>query len=102
MNSIKQAALKKILFTMHAMDEMNSPDDMISTDEVREALFQGEIIEEYPEDRRGHSYLLFKITKKNRAIHVVCAPKEEYLAIITAYIPSPERWHEDFKTRRVL
>ena len=38
---------------------------------------------------------------EGRAIHVVCAPKEDYLAIITAYIPDKTEWAEDSKTRRV-
>jgi hypothetical protein len=44
---------------------------------------------------------MFRKTKKGRAVHVVCAPKEEYLAIITAYIPSMDRWQDDFLTRRM-
>lgn len=32
---------------------------------------------------------------KSRPIHVVCTPKEDYLAIIKAYIPSDEEWEED-------
>ncbi len=74
--------------------------EMISKDEVRDVIFNGEIIENYPEDKRGHSCLMFAISSKNRPVHVVCAPKEEYLAIITAYIPSLEKWEEDFKIRR--
>jgi len=102
LNEIKLSASRRILYTLHAVDEMNAPNEMISTEEVREAVFEGEIIEEYPEDRRGHSCLLFKITGRGRAVHVVCAPKEEYLAIITAYIPSLDKWCEGFKTRRAL
>jgi hypothetical protein len=34
-----------------------------------------------------------------RAIHIVAAPKEEYLAIITAYIPNPTQWSSDFLRR---
>ena len=35
-----------------------------------------------------------------RPIHVVCAPKDEYLAIITAYLPDPHEWAEGFRQRR--
>ena len=35
-----------------------------------------------------------------RPIHVVCAPKDEYLAIITAYLPDPHEWAEGFRRRR--
>ncbi|WP_433926253.1 DUF4258 domain-containing protein [Sorangium cellulosum] len=35
-----------------------------------------------------------------RPLHVVCAPKPDYLAIITAYIPHPDQWSADFKKRK--
>jgi hypothetical protein len=97
---IRQSAKKKIIYTLHALDEMNAEDEMITTDEVRYVIFNGEIIEDYTEDKRGHSCLIFGIPDTNRPVHVVCAPKDEYLAIITAYIPTLDRWELDFRTRR--
>jgi hypothetical protein len=38
-----------------------SPDRMISTAEVRQVITQGHIIEDYPEDARGHSCLLLGV-----------------------------------------
>jgi len=38
--------------------------------------------------------------ESNRPIHIVCAHKEDYLAIITAYIPGEREWTNGFKTRR--
>lgn len=93
------SAEKKILFLPHAIQQMSRPDRMITTDEIREAILSGEIIEEYPEDQRGESYLIFH-TSQNRAIHIVCSPKTEYLAIITAYLPAPDQWSSDFKVRK--
>ena len=60
-------------------------------------VFEGEIIENYPDDIRGHSCLMFKILE--RPLHVVCAPKDEYLAIITVYLPNNDKWDSSFKTR---
>jgi hypothetical protein len=34
--------------------------------------------------------------------HVLCAPKDEYLAIITAYLPDTEEWTENFTVRKKL
>lgn len=93
------AAQKRILFLPHAMKQMSRPDRMISVDEVRDAVLFGEVIEEYPDDQRGESCLVFH-TKDNRVLHVVCSPKLEYLAVITAYLPSPDQWSTDFKTRK--
>jgi len=59
----------------------------------------GEVIEDYPEDRRGVSCLV-SYAKQSRVLHVVCAPKTEYLAIITAYWPAPDQWSSNFKVRK--
>ncbi len=96
---IISSAQKKILFLPHAIKQMSRPDRMISTNEIKEAIINGEIIEEYPEDARGESYLVYH-SQKNRTLHVVCSPKNEYLAIITAYIPVTDQWSSDLKTRR--
>ncbi|MCF8256125.1 MAG: DUF4258 domain-containing protein [Flavobacteriales bacterium] len=95
---IAEAASKNILFTVHALDEMNSEDVIITVAEVVDAVVHGDIIEDYPEDRRGQSCLMFH--EKDRPLHVVCAPKANYLAIITAYRPDPQKWEKDLKTRK--
>lgn len=75
---------------------------MISTAEVRQIVSTGEIIEDYSDDPRGHSCLMLGQGNDRRLIHVVCAPKAEYLAIITAYLPSLDAWTDDFRTRKHL
>ena len=102
LNKIREASTKHILYTIHALDEMNTEDELISKDEVIEVISDGEIIEDYPEDKRGHSCLMMRYTQKDRPVHVVCAPKEEYLAIVTAYVPSLDKWEDGFKVRRKL
>ncbi|MEW6103355.1 MAG: DUF4258 domain-containing protein [bacterium] len=72
---------------------------MISKEEIEKAIFEGEVIEDYPEDPRGHSCLICCYEPPARPIHIVCSPKVEYLAIITAYIPDPTKWSSDFKRR---
>jgi hypothetical protein len=99
-DKIRQSAEKKIIFTLHAVEEMNAEEEIITLQEVRAVVFNGEIIEDYPEDKRGHSCLMLGIPDNKRPIHVVCAPKEEFLAIITVYIPSLEKWEPGFRMRR--
>jgi len=48
---------KEVLFTSHALHQMNLPERMITKQEVKETVLQGEIIEDYPEDIRGHSFV---------------------------------------------
>ena len=96
---VRAAAGKRILFSTHALHQTARPDRMISPYEVRSVIEQGEVIEDYPENARGHSCLLLGWGEGGRAIHVVCAPKDEYLAVITAYLPDPREWSPDFRRR---
>ena len=86
---VRAAATKEILFLPHAIRQMNKSDRMISEGEVSEVITQGEVVEDYPKDVRGHSCLMVGETTEGRTVHVVCSPKDDYLAIITAYIPIP-------------
>ena len=98
--TVRASADRQILFLPHALEQMNAPDEMITTEEVRAVIFNGEIIEDYPEDARGHSCLMLGDSpENNRSIHVVCSPKDEYLAIITTYLPDPTKWSDDFRRR---
>jgi hypothetical protein len=98
--TVQEAAGKRVLYLPHALDAMNAPVDLITVEEVRTVVLEGEIIENYPEDVRGHSCLMLGRGVLGRPIHVVCSPEEDYLAIITVYLPDERRWETDWKTRR--
>ena len=98
---IRVAARKKLLFLPHAVRQMSAPARMISRQEIRHVVELGEVIEDYQEDVRGHSCLVLGYGDGRRPIHVVCSPKEDYLAIITAYLPDPNLWEDDFRKRVV-
>jgi len=97
---VRQSARKKILFLPHAVRQMSHPGRMITAQDVRRVVMSGEIIEDYPEDARGHSCLLLGGGADGRKIHVVCAPRAAYLAIITAYLPDPGEWDPELRVRR--
>ena len=96
---VKQAAGKRLLLLPHTIRQMSRPDRMITTREVESIVMAGEVVENYPEDARGYSCLILGFGQEGRPIHVVCSPKDEYLAIITAYLPDPMQWTTDFKRR---
>ena len=100
LSRVRAAGEKRFLFLPHAIRQMSRPDRFITTDEVHMVVDEGEVIEDYPEDARGHSCLLLGHGAAGQPIHVVCSPKDEFLAIITAYLPDPDQWSEDFRTRR--
>lgn len=99
LNKIRKAAAQNILLLPHAVKQIARPDRMISRQEIETVIYTGEIIEDYPEDVRGHSCLVLGLGDNTRPIHIVCAPKDEYLTIISAYLPIPEKWSADFKRR---
>lgn len=60
--------------------------------EVCEAVYNGEVIEAYPEDKPYPSVLIFGRTVVDRPLHIVCAydDVENLVIIITVYQPNPE------------
>lgn len=97
---VRRTAAMTILFLPHALRQMSRLERMILTADVRRVVETGELVEDYPEDARGHSCLVLGRGRDNRPIHVVCSPKDEYLAIITAYLPSLDEWESDLRTRK--
>jgi hypothetical protein len=89
----------KYRMSFHAEVERDS--DMISINEIEDALSENkcELIEDYPKDPRGHSFLLLGFTLDSRPIHAVCSIHEELLIIITVYRPDVGLWI-DWRIRR--
>jgi hypothetical protein len=52
---VREAAQKRLLFLAHAIRQMSRPERMISSNEVETVVVNGELIEDYPQDPRGHS-----------------------------------------------
>jgi hypothetical protein len=99
LSRVLQSAAKRMLFLAHAIRQMSKPERMITTADIRTVIESGEIIEDYPDDARGPSCLMLGFAGK-RAVHVVCAPKDDYLAIITAYVPSDQEWEGGYRKRK--
>jgi len=87
-------------FTIHALERQI--ERSIAREEIEEVILNGEIIENYPEDKYGPSCLILGLTKKKRPIHVQCSL--DPLWIITCYSPAdrPLEWSGDFKKRRQI
>ena len=84
-------------FSKHAVDQ--SILRYISVQEVREAIANGKIIENYPEDKYGPSCLVLGTTADERFLHIQCSyPSRPLVKIATLYEPDSERWI-DFKRR---
>jgi Domain of unknown function (DUF4258) len=96
---VRESAARGTLYLPHAIKAMARPTPLLSRTEVEATIDDGEVIEDYPEDVRGHSCLMLH-APQGRPVHVVCSPKVEYLAIITAYVPEPNSWSSDFRRRK--
>jgi hypothetical protein len=93
--------LERLLYSKHARDEMESEEfGEISEEAVFEAVTNGRIIEDYPEDEPYSSCLIYGRTSENRPLHAVCAysPEDEMVIIVTVYEPHSSRW-VDFERR---
>ena len=76
-------------FSDHAVKRMIKRS--IDRHEVEEALFRGEIIEKYPDDKYAPSCLVYGKTEDGRDLHVhVSLPPD--IVIITTYEPDLEEW----------
>ena len=85
-------------FSQHAVDQMILRS--IDLDEVEESIADGEVIEDYPEDKYGPSCLILGFTGTGRPLHAQTSyPTRPLVKIITVYEPDPARWI-DFRTRR--
>ncbi|MBX5476786.1 MAG: DUF4258 domain-containing protein [Clostridia bacterium] len=97
----KRVASKKPLWTLHAIREAVADD--LDPIVVSEALRRnGEIIEDYPEDKRSASCLVLCHLPDGRPVHAVVGYAYEPVRIITVYRPDlfPERWTSDYRRRR--
>lgn len=79
-----------VFFSVHARQEM--AEEGIETDELGAAVATAELLEDYPEHRRGPCCLLVGTTRTGRSLHVVCTTDLASVIVITVYEPTPPRW----------
>ena len=96
---IKSIKTKRIRITEHADEEAQN--DELSFEEVFTSVLEGEIIEQYPDEKPYPSCLIYGKNLKNEPIHSVWAYNTETKAsvLITVYRPDPSRW-KNWKIRR--
>jgi hypothetical protein len=74
----------------------------ITVEDIRSVVTNGEVIQDYPDDKPYPSRLVLG-WRGTRPIHVVVAGDSEagILIVVTAYEPDPVQWDAGFK-RKVL
>ena len=89
----------KLIFRVHAVQRMFERN--ISVKKVSHALQSGETIEDYSAEMPEPSRLILGVQGKH-PFHVVTSenPETNEITIITVYVPDPDKWNKDFKSRR--
>ena len=89
----------RIIFRVHAVQRMFERN--ISAKKVSQALQSGETIEDYSTEMPEPGRLILGFQGK-RPFHVVASenPQTNEITVITVYIPDPDKWNKDFKSRR--
>ncbi|RLA76787.1 MAG: hypothetical protein DRG30_01915 [Epsilonproteobacteria bacterium] len=85
------------IYREHAIQRMFERD--IFEIDVEDTIENGEIIEEYLDDKPYPSFLALQLDDK--PLHVVFAENHEdsEIIIITAYYPDKNKWSSDYKRR---
>lgn len=89
----------KIIYRVHAVQRMFERN--VSGKRVRAALETRETIEDYSTEMPEPSHLILGSQGK-RPFHVVTSenPQENQITVITVYLPDPNKWNKDSKSRR--
>jgi hypothetical protein len=71
--------------------------DALSLRDVEQALLSGRILETYPDTGRGESCLLAGFSDDGKPIHIVCGRMDDWLVVVTVYIPTPPKFKNPFE-----
>lgn len=74
----------------------------IKYDDIVSSVLNGDIIEQYQDDTPYPSCLVCGYTEKGQPLHIVISLNKNIAWIITIYVPSLDKWNDDFKTRKVV
>ena len=90
---------ERVVFSGHAVRRMFRRG--LTKDDVLTVLRKGEIIARYPDDSPYPSCMVLGFMQ-SVPIHVVAGldEVEQTAIVVTAYVPDPQLWTEDFRTRR--
>ena len=92
--------MDNIEITQHTLLRFN--ERKIKLKDVMNAIQNGKIIEQYPSDYPFPSCLLLGFMLNNQRLHTVCGLGNHKLWLITAYIPTIDKWEDDYETRKAV
>lgn len=87
---------KRFRYTKHGLEQRINRH--IRSEEIEQAILNGEIIENYPSDKYGPSCLVYGKTKEDRPLHIQIA-FSPMISIVTVYEPDTNEWIDN-RSRR--
>ena len=87
---LEQIHARQYRITTHAHQEMVS-DGLLLAD-VLAGLETSQLLENYPEHKRGACALFGGVAPDGRPIHIVCTTANPVTILITVYEPKPPKW----------
>lgn len=88
----------RVIVSKHALERCRQRG--IKQKDIKNCIFFGEIIEQYPDDFPFPSCLIFGYAIDDKIIHVVASDEGTAGRIITAYIPDTNKFEMDLRTRK--
>lgn len=89
----QSAATGAYELSLHADEERL--DENLTVAELEDVLRSAELLEDYPNDPRGHSCLALGYVG-GRPVHVVCGlTKQDKVILITVYVPAMPKWSDE-------
>jgi|SRR5438552_13170267 len=97
----KLVAAGDVLVSSHGDEELAN--DRIALSAVLHGVAAAAVVEDYPTFAKGPCILVLQRDEQNNPIHVLWGLRKNTsrpAVLITAYRPDPNRWYNDFLSRR--
>jgi hypothetical protein len=96
---VVKAKVQSGQFVISTHADQEAADEKIDIAEIRDAILNDEMLEQYADTGRGESCLILGFVDE-RPIHVICGWRRESIVIITVYVPKLPKFQDPWTRRR--